>query len=76
MHLKLLKIAKGRRIVIGWMGVPDAVEHKNPTINNFWQHQLTIPRELVLKNNKVYQIPVVELEALRKGKLNKKRCCL
>ena len=59
--------SKGRRIVIGWMGVPDAVEHKNPTIDNFWQHQLTIPRELVLKNNRVYQIPVVELEALRKG---------
>lgn len=61
------KDSKGRRIVIGWMGVPDAVDHKNPTIDNFWQHQLTIPRELVLKNNKIYQIPVVELEALRKG---------
>lgn len=61
------KDSKGRRIVIGWMGVPDAVEHKNPTIDNFWQHQLTIPRELVLENDKIYQIPVVELEALRKG---------
>lgn len=61
------KDSKGRRIVIGWMGVPDAVEHKNPTIDNFWQHQLTIPRELVLKNDKIYQIPVVELETLRKG---------
>ena len=49
------------------MGVPDAVEHKNPTIDNFWQHQLTIPRELVLKNDKIYQIPVAELEILRKG---------
>ena len=28
--------SKGRRIVIGWMGVPDAIEHKNPTIDNFW----------------------------------------
>lgn len=61
------KDSKGRRIIIGWMGVPDAVEHKNPTIDNFWQHQLTIPRELVLRNDKIYQIPVVELEALRKG---------
>lgn len=49
------------------MGVPDEVEHKNPTIDNFWQHQLTIPRELVLENDKIYQIPVIELEALRKG---------
>lgn len=58
--------SKGRRIMIGWMGVPDAVEHKNPTIENFWQHQLTIPRELVLKGDKVYQIPIKELETLRK----------
>lgn len=58
--------SKGRRIMIGWMGVPDAVEHKNPTIENFWQHQLTIPRELVLNGDKLYQIPVKELEALRK----------
>jgi beta-fructofuranosidase len=57
---------KGRRIMIGWMGVPDAVEHENPTIENFWQHQLTIPRELVLNGDKLYQIPVKELETLRK----------
>ncbi|MDU7148044.1 MAG: hypothetical protein E6300_06105 [Clostridium sp.] len=36
------------------MGVPDAGEHKKPTIDNFWQQQLTIPRELVLKNDKIY----------------------
>lgn len=60
------KDSKGRRIMIGWMGVPDAVEHKNPTVLNYWQHQLTIPRELVLKDNKVYQIPIKELEILRK----------
>lgn len=58
--------SKGRRIMIGWMGVPDAVEHKNPTIENFWQHQLTIPRELVLNGDKLYQIPVKELKTLRK----------
>lgn len=61
--------SKGRRIVIGWMGVPDAVEHKNPTVDNFWQHALTIPRELILKNNKIYQIPVKELESLRKSRV-------
>lgn len=64
--------SKGRRIVIGWMGVPDAIEHKNPTINNFWQHQLTIPRELVLKNNKLYQLPIDELKKLRIGNSIKK----
>ena len=70
------KDSNGRRIVIGWMGVPDAVEHKNPTIDNFWQHQLTIPRELVLINDKIYQIPVVELEALRKGNSIKREVSL
>lgn len=58
--------SKGRRIVIGWMGVPDAVDHKNPTVENFWQHQLSIPRELILKGEKIYQIPVEELKSLRK----------
>ena len=38
--------------------------------------KITIPRELVLKNNKVYQIPVVELEALRKGDSIKKEVSL
>ena len=68
--------SKGRRIVIGWMGVPDAIDHKNPTIDNFWQHQLTIPRELILNNNKVYQVPVIELENLRKGNSIKKEVSL
>lgn len=58
------------------MGVPDAIDHKNPTIDNFWQHQLTIPRELVLNNNKVYQVPVVELENLREGNSIKKEVSL
>ena len=68
--------SKGRRLFIGWMGVPDAVEHKNPTIDNFWQHQLSIPRELVLKDEKIYQIPVKELETLRKDKLEIKNVVL
>ena len=68
--------SKNRRIMIGWMGVPDAVMHKNPTIDNFWQHQLTIPRELILNNNKVYQVPVIELENLRKGNSIKKEVSL
>ena len=58
------------------MGVPDAIEHKNPTIDNFWQHQLTIPRELILNNNKVYQVSVIELEKLRKGNSIKKEVSL
>ena len=54
MYICSSKGTYNRRIVIGWMGVPDAGEHKKPTIDNFWQQQLTIPRELVLKNDKIY----------------------
>ncbi|GAB6170191.1 sucrose-6-phosphate hydrolase [Clostridium carnis] len=57
----------GRIIMFGWMGIPDEPEHKNPTIKNYWQHQLTIPRELILKNNVLIQVPVKELEKLRKN---------
>lgn len=63
------KDENGRTIMIGWMGVPDAVEHKNPTIKNYWQHCLTIPRELKVNGSKLYQIPVEELKKLRKDEV-------
>ena len=61
--------SKGRRILIGWMGIPDEIQHKNPTIENYWQHCLTVPREVIFKNSKIYQQPVKELEKLRKSKM-------
>lgn len=57
----------GRVIMYGWAGVPDAVEHVNPTIEKGWQHCLTLPRELVLKGEKLYQLPVEELKAMRQA---------
>lgn len=59
---------KGRRILIAWMGMPDIRGmYENPTENTGWQHILTVPRELAVKNNKVCQWPVKELERLRKN---------
>ena len=58
--------------MIGWMGVPDAIEHKNPTVENYWQHQLTLPRELKIIHNKLYQLPLKELETLRKDLIESK----
>lgn len=58
---------KGRRILIGWMGIPDA-DYTNPTVENGWQHALTIPRELLVKNGQLIQKPLEELKNLRKGK--------
>lgn len=53
----------GRRIVVGWLGLPE-VDY--PTDRYGWAHCLTLPRELKMVNGKLYQVPVRELEALRK----------
>ena len=60
---------KGRRILIGWMGMPDAdEEYVNPTAESEgWQHCLTVPREVTYKNGMLYQYPVKELNGLREN---------
>lgn len=55
---------RGRRIMIGWMGIPDA-DYTNPTVEAGWQHALTLPRELHMKNGRLIQLPVEELKELR-----------
>ncbi|WP_019639664.1 glycoside hydrolase family 32 protein [Paenibacillus fonticola] len=55
--------ADGRRILVGWMGLPDA---NYPTDNHGWANCLTLPRELTLRGGKILQRPVRELEKLRK----------
>lgn len=57
---------KGRRILIGWMGIPDA-DYTNPTVEAGWQHALTLPRELTVRDGKLVQNPVNELQNLRVG---------
>lgn len=60
--------SKGRRILIGWMGLPDIDElYSNPTTEFGWQHALTVPRELKIKDKKLTQNPIVEIEDLRKS---------
>ncbi|MFG6114725.1 sucrose-6-phosphate hydrolase [Halobacillus sp. MO56] len=60
---------KGRRLLVGWMGVPDQNEKHHPTIQHHWIHNLTLPRELKLVDGKLYQLPVKEIEQLREEKL-------
>lgn len=55
----------GRRILVGWIGMPDVPEQKNPTVEYGWQNALTVPREVTVKNDKIAQWPVAELETLR-----------
>jgi beta-fructofuranosidase len=55
----------GRRLLVGWMGLP---EIDYPTDRNDWAHCLTLPRELSVKNGKLFQQPAKELKKLRKDK--------
>lgn len=55
---------RGRRILMGWVGLP-VTPYANPTVENGWQHCLTVPRELTVRNGVVCQNPVQELECLK-----------
>ncbi|KJD46015.1 glycoside hydrolase family 32 protein [Paenibacillus terrae] len=59
-----MKDTHGRRIMVGWMGLPD-IEY--PTDPYGWAHCLTLPRELSLSNEKLVQKPIKELELLRRN---------
>lgn len=62
---------KNRRILIGWFGLPDCDEfYTNKTVENGWQHALTIPRVLNVRDKKLYQQPIEELKNLRKDELD------
>ncbi len=52
----------GRRILLGWMGMADSTdEYTNRTVEDGWQHCLTLAREVSLKDGIVCQNPVQEL---------------
>ena len=54
----------GRRIEIGWMGMADVDEfYTNRTVEDGWQHVLTLPRELSVKDGVLCQNPIRELDA-------------
>lgn len=56
----------GRRIVLGWMGMPDA-NYGNPTASRSgWQHCMSVPRELHWNGKSLTALPVREMEQLRR----------
>ncbi len=59
-----LLCADGRRVMIGWMQSWDA---KFMTDFLDWSGMMTVPRELTLRDGRVYQSPVRELEAYRRN---------
>ncbi|MDE5977246.1 MAG: sucrose-6-phosphate hydrolase [Turicibacter sp.] len=52
----------GRRILVGWFGLPDV---DTITEESGWAHCLTLPRELEVVGDKLFQRPIKELEQLR-----------
>lgn len=51
---------QGRRILIGWLAVPDA-PYTYPEVEEGWIHTLSLPRELTKKDNQIYQYPIEEI---------------
>lgn len=55
----------GRTIMIGWLATWDVEMHEAV---DGWAGQMTIPRELHVRDGKIFSTPVKELEKLRKWK--------
>ncbi len=55
----------GRRIMIGWMQNWDTLAIAS--LKAPWFGQMAVPRELSVRNGRLYQWPVRELDALRSG---------
>lgn len=62
----------GRRIHISWMGMPDCEEYTNLTIEDGWQHCFTFPREIYVKDGKICQRPIRELEEKKHDEISAK----
>lgn len=60
---------RGRRILFGWMGLPEENEDFHPTKSYHWIHAMTIPRVLSLHNDHLYQFPVPEMKQLRQEQI-------
>ena len=60
----------GRRILIGWAGVPDSSYDNAPAVREGWQHVLTVPREMILRGKKILTRPITELNRLHSERLN------
>ena len=57
--------SQGRRLLFGWLGLPEENEMSQPTIPYGWIHQMSCPRELFWQDEWLCQRPVAELEALK-----------
>ena len=57
----------GRRVMIGWMQNWDACAIREPEAP--WAGQMSVPREISIRDGRLYQAPIREIESLRQGKI-------
>ncbi len=62
---QVMQTPDGRSVIIAWMDMWNVDMHE---AKDGWAGQMTIPRELHVKNGKIFSTPVKELEKLRKWK--------
>ena len=55
-----LKVADGRRIMVAWMQSWHSLYEDRESFD--WYGQMTLPRELSIKDNRLYQVPVREID--------------
>lgn len=55
---------RGRRILIGWAGLPDMPYQEPGLAQQNWIYQLTLPRVITCWNGILFQYPVPELDQL------------
>lgn len=60
---QVMQTPDGRSVIIGWMDMWNVDMHE---VQDGWAGQMTIPRELHVKDGKIFSTPVKELEKLRK----------
>jgi beta-fructofuranosidase len=58
----------GRRVMIGWMQNWDTCSLRMP--EQPWYGQMSLPRELSIKNGRLYQQPIREIEQMRQGRVS------
>ncbi|ASP28197.1 sucrose-6-phosphate hydrolase [Spiroplasma corruscae] len=54
---------KDRTIMLGWLG--NSKSNPFPKELNTWSNHLTVPRQLTVKGDKMYQYPIKEMDELR-----------
>ena len=60
-----MKAPDGRTVMVGWMANWDVCEFRQP--KEKWYGMMTLPRELSVRNGRMYQNPVRELEQMRRN---------